>query len=319
MCDLFLKWKREHTTDDAYSTIKNRLGVCIRRLPDDILISDFSGMEGTTLIKERVIDPSVKNDHPYTGKRQRRLMNNVFDFAAQELLLHPELIPLNLDKPFPFEKNIPKPQPHPHLHWDEFKSLIQNVNLKVDIKGNPVNASRLTDLAVKASMLMMVRVSVVVSLRWDMYDEGNKVWKIPPETRGLKRKFGDDKNYHYIPHTPQLEVLMNNLWAINGHQEYVFWSASKGNNPYLSRSTPNDHLKNLGFKGKQDAHGFRHVVTNALVDIKQKDEKMVSRCLGHLIKEGSIGKYDFAKRPKQRREIHKCWNSLLVNEGGLKI
>ena len=112
---------------------------------------------------------------------------------------------------------------------------------------------------------------------------------------------------------------MNNLWAINGHQEYVFWSASKGNNPYLSRSTPNDHLKNLGFKGKQDAHGFRHVVTNALVDIKQKDEKMVSRCLGHLFKEGSIGNYDYAERPKQRREIHKCWNSLLVNEGGLKI
>ena len=112
---------------------------------------------------------------------------------------------------------------------------------------------------------------------------------------------------------------MNNLWAINGHQEYVFWSVSKGNNPNLSMATPNDHLKNLGLKGKQDTYSFRNVVTNALVDIKQKDEKMVSRCLGHLFKEGSIGKYDFAKRPKQRREIHKCWNSLLVNEGGLKI
>ena len=83
--------------------------------------------------------------------------------------------------------------------------------------------------------------------------------------------------------------------------------------------TTNDHLKNLGFKGKQDAHGFRHVVTNALVDIKQKDEKMVSRCLSHLFKEGSIGNYDYAERLKQRREIHECWNSLLVNEGGLKI
>ena len=82
-------------------------------------------------------------------------------------------------------------------------------------------------------------------------------------------------NYHFIPHMPQLEVLMNNLWVINGHQEYVFWSANKGSNPYLSSQTPNDHLKNHGFKGKQDAHGFRHVVTNALVDFKQKDEKMV--------------------------------------------
>ena len=152
-------------------------------------------------------------------------------------------------------------------------------------------------------MLMMVRVSVVVSLRWDMFDEENKVWKIPTDTKGLKRKFGDYMNYHFIPHTPQLEVLMNNLWAINGHQEYVFWSANKGSNPYLSSQTPNDHLKNHGFKGKQDAHGFRHVVTNALVDIKQKDEKMVSRCLSHLFKEGSVGNYDFAKRLEQRRDI----------------
>jgi len=63
---------------------------------------------------------------------------------------------------------------------------------------------------------------------------------------------------------------MNNLWAINGHQEYVFWSANKGSHPYLSSLTPNDHMKNLGFKGNQDAHGFRHVVTNAIIDIKQK-------------------------------------------------
>ena len=312
VCDLFLKWKREHTKDDSYTTMKNRLGQTLQRLPEGILISDFAGMEGTQFIKQRVIDPSVNSNKPYTGKRHRRLLNNVFEFAVQELLLHPELIPLNLDKPFPFEKNIPKPQPHPHLPWSEFREVIQKIN------DNPVNAKRLTDLAVKASLLMMVRVSVVVSLRWDMFDEKNKVWKIPPDTKGLKRKFGDDMNYHFIPHTPQLEVLMNNLWAINGHQEYVFWSANKGSNPYLSSQTPNDHLKNLGFKGKQDAHGFRHVVTNALVDIKQKDEKMVSRCLSHLFKEGSIGNYDFAKRLEQRRDIHECWNQLLIDEG-LKI
>jgi len=121
-------------------------------------------------------------------------------------------------------------------------------------------------------------------------------------------------NYHFIPHTPQLEVLMNNLWAINGHQEYVFWSANKGSNPYLSSQTPNDHMKNLGFNGKQDAHGFRHVVTNAIVDIKQKDEKMVSRFLCHLFKKGSIGNYDFAKRLEQRRDIHECCNQLLIDE-----
>ena len=182
MCDLFLKWKREHTKDDSNTTMKNRLGQTLQRLPEGILISNFAGMEGTQFIKQRVIDPSVNSNKPSTGKRHRRLLNNVFEFAVQELLLHPELIPLNLDKSFPLEKNIPKPQPHPQLPWSEFKEVIQKIN------DNPVNAKRLTDLAVKASLLMMVRVSVVVSLRWEMFDEENKVWKTPPDTKGLKRK-----------------------------------------------------------------------------------------------------------------------------------
>ena len=319
ICDLFLQWKKEHLRDDAFITIKNRLNQICKRLPDEILIEEFAGFEGRQFLKERVIDPSVNNDHPYTAMRHRRLLNNVFDFAETETFLHPELLPYNLHKPFSFEKNIKKSTPHPHLNWEKFKDLIKNVNSKLDTDGNPVKANRLTDLAVKASFLMMIRVSVVVSLRWDMFDEKNKVWRIPPDTKGLKRKFGDDLNYHLIPQTPQLEVLMNNLWAINGQQDYVFFSNNSGNNPYLSRSTPNDHLKNLGYGGIQDIHGLRHTVTNALVDVKGMDERNVSRCLGHLRKDGAIASYDFAERLKQRREIHEEWNSMLVKEGGLLI
>ena len=111
---------------------------------------------------------------------------------------------------------------------------------------------------------------------------------------------------------------MNELYAINGDQKYIFFSPYKGSNPYLSKQTPNDHLKNLGYGGRQDAHGFRHVATNALVEEGGFDEKMVSRCLGHLHNEGAIGHYDFAERIKPRREIHEFWNQLLITEG-LKI
>jgi len=163
--------------------------------------------------------------------------------------------------------------------------------------------------------MMLTRASVVVSMEWDWYDKETNCWVIPSETEGLKRKLDDVSNNHYIPNTHQLNALMNNLRAINGDQKYVFFSPYKGNNSFLSKQTPNDHLINLGYQGKQDAHGFRHVATNALVDIARKDREMVSRCLGHLKNDGVIKHYDFAKRLDERKEIHECWNQLLIDEG----
>ena len=122
---------------------------------------------------------------------------------------------------------------------------------------------------------------------------------------------------HYVPQTPQLEVLMNYLHQINGQKEYAFFSPHKGNNPYLSKQTPNDVLIQLGFKGLQDAHGLRHVASTALCE-DGFDEAMVGRCLSHTNKNGVMKHYNFAKYIKPRREIHERWNSLLI-ENGLMI
>ena len=62
---------------------ENSLGQTFQRLPEGILISDFARMEGTKFIKEWVIGPSVNSYNAYKGKMNRRLLNNVFDFAVQ--------------------------------------------------------------------------------------------------------------------------------------------------------------------------------------------------------------------------------------------
>ena len=307
--DLYLQWKSGHVTASTHTTQKNRLNQILRYLPDGILVSDLSGYEGTLFIKERVLDPSINRGVPYTAQKQRKLLNQVFEFAVADRLIHPEQIPIRLDKQFPFEKNI-KSKSHPYLEWDEFRN-----NFIPDLNRNFCGASRLTELSTKALLLMLTRASVVVSMEWNWYDEKTNCWIIPASTEGLKRKSGDQENHHYIPNTPQLETLMNNLSSINRDQKYVFFSPFKGNYPYVSKQTPNDHLKNLGYKNRQDAHGFRHVATNALVDIGHKDELMVSRCLGHLKKEGVMRHYNFAKQLDERREIHFCWNQLLISEG----
>ena len=310
VCDSFFQWKTGHTRSNSYVTTKRRLNKILLYLPDGILIDDFSGIAGKRLLKQRVLDPCIANDHAYTAHRYRRLLNQVFKYAlADGVLDDPSQLPYRLDQPFPFEKNI-KSKPHPHLQWEQFKQ-----ELIPDLNQNLCNASRLTDLSTKGVLMMLQRVSAVVSMQWNWYDDKTNCWVMPSETEGVKRRRDDDKHDHYIPNTPQLETLMNSLSAINGKQKYVFFSPHEGKHPYVSSQTPNDHLINLGYKDRQDAHGFRHVATNALVDVAHLDENMVSRCLGHLKNEGVIKHYDFAKRLDQRREIHECWNQLLITEG----
>ena len=104
--DLYLQWKSGHVTASTHTTQKNRLNQILRYLPDGILVSDLSGYEGTLLIKERVLDPSINRGVPYTAQKQRKLLNQVFEFAVADRLIYPEQIPIRLDKQFPFEKNI---------------------------------------------------------------------------------------------------------------------------------------------------------------------------------------------------------------------
>ena len=178
----------------------------------------------------------------------------------------------------------------------------------------------ITNLAVKASMLTIQMVSTVVALRWDWYDLELNCWVIPLSTKGLKRStktMNEEEYNHYIPPKPQLEVLMNYLHQINGKKEYCFFSSHECNNPYLSRSTPKDHLKQIGFQGLQDAHRLRHFASTAL-DEEGYEEQMVGKCLSHKNNYGVIKNYNKAKYLKQRREIHEKWNSLLI-ENGLRI
>ena len=275
------------------------------------MVDDFVGSEGRRFIKERVCDPSIAKGNDYIAKRHRRDLNQVFNFAVDECLLLPEQLPYRLDKPFPFEKNI-KSTSHPHLSWKEFTT-----EFIPDLNANLCNASRLTDLSAKAVLMMLQRVSAVVAMQWSWYDDKTNCWIIPPDTTGVKRTFGDTTNAHIIPNTPQLEVLMNNLTAINGKQKYVFFSPYKGNHPYISPQTPNDHFKNLKYQGRQDAHGIRHVSSTALIE-KGYDRDMVSRCLGHLKNDGAIGHYDFSLQLDKRKDIHESWNQLLIDEG-LKV
>ena len=314
ICTNFLK-AQTHLTESSFDTKRNRLNQIQSHLSGKELITDFSGNEGRNYLKQVILEPKVHEGKTYTAKRYRRLLNEVFNYAVNDEGLEPVYLPYRLDMPFTFEKDIKAEQKHPHLSWQEFRE-----ELIPKLSENNCRSERLVNLATKASLMTLTRVSSLVRWKWEWLDEKSNCWIIPSDTKGLKRpqKYKGDEEYnHYIPNTHQLEVLMNNLYSINGNKEHVFHSPYKGNNPFLSAQTPNDHLIQLGFKGRQDAHGFRHLASTELNE-RGFDELLLGKCLSHKNNQGVMKHYNDAKLLNQKRKVFETWHELLL-ENGLRI
>ena len=119
----------------------------------------------------------------------------------------------------------------------------------------------------------------------------------------------------------KIEELVKKMSRINGDTGYVFYSP-RGKNPFINESTINDHLKNLGYGGKQTAHGIRLSFNTHLVDQFNQygNERIIEMCLAHTIKGLSDVEFHYnkAKYWKQRVKLMKLWNKGIVKHG-LKI
>ena len=277
-------------------------------------MNEFGGEEGRKLIYNHALKPKVNACRKYQAKRFKILLGQVFKWALDEYssLKSYDDLP-TLERKFAFEKNIIT-SPRPHLEWGEFrKEFIPDLNK---------DGNDLVGLSVKASLLMLSRVSSIVRLQWDWIETVNGIecFVIPSEIKGLKRRKTNIDRCNAIPHhipiTVEIQKLLKKIKKITGNQKYVFWSPNSA--WHLSEETPNRRLENMDYKGKQCIHGFRHVATTAGGDLKQIDRQMISKTIGQIDKSGSISNYDESLRLKERKDVLRWWNKQLVREG-LKI
>ena len=106
------------------------------------------------------------------------------------------------------------------------------------------------------------------------------------------------------------------MFFVKSASKYVFKSRTSKNRPYPDKGRINDFFRKLGYSGRQDAHGWRHVVTTNGVDVGGFDSEIISRQIGHTDhKKGSIGSYDFSEKLDERREFLNWWNKELVRQG----
>ena len=304
------------TKERTWRDRENKLNQMLQYFGKDELIADFElANGGREQIKKMLKAVFESNGHHYQLVRCRQLLTWIFNYAEEERYIRPNQNPVY--KRFQWEGVKHEKKGSPTLaktitskSWGDIPKFLHSVN------ENACCGSKVTDLAVKAHLLLCIRSGVVVRLEWDWYDADEDMWIIPAQTEGLKRKKSDVENDHLIPSTPEINALMDQVRRITGWQKYVFYSFNGKNHPHLGEETINDHLKNLGWSCKQSAHGWRDVITTATLEHSPFDYEIIDRQLGRLAhKQGTRGHYDESTLVDKRRSFMEWWTSEVMNQG----
>lgn len=176
-----------------------------------------------------------------------------------------------------------------HVELNELPQL-----LKV-IRSNP---SRPIGIGLELMVLLFPRPSELREAVWSEFDLDKRIWVKPAE----RTKTGV---IHGVPLSNQAITLLKELEGYKTESDFLFPSRDSFERS-VSNMTFNTALNRLGYKDKQNPHGFRHIASTALNNQFSDKSQVVEACLGH-IKKGVKGVYDKGSHFDERIEVMQWW------------
>ena len=319
------------------NTRENRLKRLIEAFGANTPICDFEvDRNGVDFVESVFDDLWVSREREASGQINRRILNNLFKWAAlRKYLSSPIQNPCSI--PFEWEKRAhTNSKKRPTLaksikngSWGEVPAFVASLSTSTNkTSGREVGVDHIVKNASLLHLLFAIRSGVVVRLKWDWFNKEKDWWEIPSQTAGLKRQAliaGTEEDLdHIIPNTPQIQKIIDRMYAINGDKEYVFYSPfNRKNQPHITSESIWKHFtKDLGWAGEQTPHGWRSVITTGTKEFGDHIKpEVMDRQLDHFDKHirGSIGHYDDSTLLQLRREFMEWWSKTCVNELGLII
>lgn len=176
-----------------------------------------------------------------------------------------------------------------HVDIDDYPELIRS------IRKHP---SRPIAIGLELMALLFPRPSELREACWGEFDLDKAVWIKPVE----RMKTGV---IHGVPLPDQAIKLLSELQQFKTESELLFPSRDSYVKP-ISNMTFNVALNRLGYKGRQNPHGFRHIASTQLNNKYSDKSQVVEACLGH-IKKGVKGVYDKGSHFDERIEMMQWW------------
>jgi integrase len=161
-------------------------------------------------------------------------------------------------------------------------------------------SSRTIAIGLELLIHMFPRPGELRQARWEQFSFDQALWIRPPSImkRGIE---------HAIPLSTHVIQLLVELKSLSGDSEYLFPSRDNINQP-ISNLTFNAALNRLGYQGRQNPHGFRHIASTNLNKQFSSKSQVIESALSHM-KSGVKGAYDKEAHLEERYEIMEWWSS----------
>ncbi|WP_337077692.1 tyrosine-type recombinase/integrase [Acinetobacter pittii] len=247
--------------------------------------------EWLDLIMQIQDKPNPRTGRPIIemGNRIRGLCKDIYGLAE-----FTDRIDYNpLSGTFKYVKKHTK-QNMPHVTVDELPELLRSIRSF---------HSKQTSIGLQLSIMFGCRPSEMRKAVWSEFDLDKKVWIIPANR--MKKRVE-----HTIPLSTQVLNLLQELKIYSGNSPYLFRGRLKANQP-VSINTFGKALKDMGYKGKQTPHGFRHIMSTLLRE-KGFHREWVEAALAHKVG-GVEGVYNKAVYLEPRRIMMQIWADYLDN------
>ena len=232
----------------------------------------------TPIVVVSVIDGVVKRGAYDVAGRVATYLRKVFDYAVVRAIIsaHP-MASIDLTLIIP-----PRPvQNHIHVPLEEAGQLLRDI---AAYDGNVVYR-----IALQLIALTFVRNAELRGARWADFDLKTKLWTVPAavyDDQGQKI-YGMKKNtVHYVPLSRQAIALLKELHFISGGGAHLFPS-NVSKSGVINEASLVGALKRIGYKDKQDVHGFRGLAKKGLVNYLNYPSDLAELQLAH-IKESEV-------------------------------
>ena len=232
----------------------------------------------TPIVVVSVIDGVVKRGAYDVAGRVATYLRKVFDYAVVRAIIsaHPMAsIDLTLIIPARPVQN------HIHVPLEEAGQLLRDI---AAYDGNVLHR-----IALQLIALTFVRNAELRGARWADFDLKTKLWTVPAavyDDQGQKI-YGMKKNtVHYVPLSRQAIALLKELHFISGGGAHLFPS-NVSKSGVINEASLVGALKRIGYKDKQDVHGFRGLAKKGLVNYLNYPSDLAELQLAH-IKESEV-------------------------------
>jgi integrase len=193
-------------------------------------------------------------------------------------------------------EKAPETRNYAHIGVGELPALLQALDAYT---GSPLTVG-----AIRLALWTANRPGVTRTLRWSELDLEGALWTIEKGREGMKRGYA-----HLTPLPSQAVAVLRDLRKLTGTFEFVFIGRGDPHKP-MSDAAVNKALAVMGFKGRQTAHGFRHLVSTALNELGYEAD-WVERQLAHGDPDKIRGTYNKAGYLEPRRKMMQAWADYL--------